>query len=423
MPTDNANTTNTSQAMLWLRLFLPFAGGYFLSYLYRSANALIGPLLSSELALSAGSLGLLTSAYFLSFAAAQLPLGMLLDRFGARRVESALLLVAAAGGASFALGTSIAELAIARGLIGLGVSACLMAAFKAFALWFPADRQASLTGWIMSAGGLGALAATLPLEAALQITGWREIFLALAAVTLAVAVWLFLSVPERAERSPPERLAVQWAGVRTVFASAHFWRYAPLGLCMTGGFLAVQGLWSVSWLMQVNGYARATAAEHLAAMSVAMLITYVLIGLLATGLARRGIRPLWLLAGGLGLSLLVLALIVSEASPHTHLLWIAYGSLSTFGTLAFSLTAAGFPLALSGRATTAFNLLGFSGAFAAQWGLGLLIDCLQALGQTAAMAHRNSFLVLLAMQLAAYGWFLFAGQRLRVASAREDPVS
>jgi MFS family permease len=62
---------------------------------------------------------------------------MLLDRFGARRVESALLLIAAAGAGTFALGQSIVDLAIGRGLIGLGVSACLMAAFKAFSLWFP----------------------------------------------------------------------------------------------------------------------------------------------------------------------------------------------------------------------------------------------------------------------------------------------
>lgn len=399
--------------MLWLKLFLPFAGAYFLSYLYRTANAVIGPVLTAELALGAGSLGLLTSAYFLSFAAAQLPLGMLLDRFGARRVESGLLLIAATGAATFAIGRTIGDLTFSRGLIGLGVSACLMAAFKAFSLWFPADRQASLTGWIMTSGGLGALAATAPLEAALQVAGWREIFVGLAGLTLVVAIWLFLSVPERTDGAKPEPLAAQWAGVRQVFASAHFWRFAPLGLTLVGGFMAVQSLWSVSWLMQVNGYARAVAADHMAGMSAAMLIAYLLIGLLATGLARRGIKPLMLLAAGLGLSLLTLALIVTQAVEHTYLLWIAYGSFSSFGTLAYSQAAAGFAVALSGRANTAFNLMVFVGAFGVQWGLGLLIDLLQAQGQTAAMAHRNALLALLGAQLAAYLWFLLAGRRVR----------
>ncbi len=396
---------------VWLKLFLPFAGAYFLSYLYRTANAVIGPVLTRELSLGAGELGLLTSAYFLSFAAAQLPLGVLLDRFGARRVESGLLLIAAAGAAVYALGQSIAELALGRGLIGLGVSACLMAAFKAFSLWFPAERQASLTGWIMTSGGLGALAATAPLEAALQLTGWREIFFALAGLTLAVAVWLFRSVPERTDAARPEPLAGQWAGVRAVFASAHFWRFVPLGLTLTGGFMAIQSLWSISWLMQVNGYDRATAAEHMAGMSVAMLIAYALIGLLATGLARRGIKPVMLLVVGVSLSLLTLALIAGELLPQTYLLWIAYGTFSSFGTLAYSQAAAGFPVALSGRANTAFNLMVFIGAFSVQWGIGLLIDLLQAQGQTSAMAHRSAFLALLAAQSAALAWFWIARPR------------
>jgi MFS family permease len=399
--------------MLWLKLFLPFAGAYFLSYLYRTANAVIGPVLSAELALGAAGLGLLTSAYFLSFAAAQLPLGMLLDRFGARRVESGLLLIAAVGAAVFALGQGIAELAVGRALIGLGVSACLMAAFKAFSLWFPAERQASLTGWIMTSGGLGALAATAPLEAALQLAGWREIFFALAGLTLAVAFWLFFSVPEHRDGGQPAPLAAQFSGVRAIFGSAHFWRFAPVGLMLTGGFMAVQSLWSISWLMQVNGYTRARAAEHMAGMSIAMLAAYMLIGLLATGLARRGIRPGMLLGGGLGLSLLTLALIATEALPQTHLLWVAYGTFSSFGTLAYPQAAAGFSVALSGRVNTALNLMVFVGAFAVQWGIGLLIDVLQTLGHSMATAHRHTFLALLATQIIAYAWFCLSSHRAR----------
>ncbi|MCM8612141.1 MFS transporter [Accumulibacter sp.] len=399
--------------MLWLRLFLPFAGAYFLSYLYRTANAVIGPVLSDELKLGAGDLGLLTSAYFLAFAAAQLPLGMLLDRFGARRVESALLLVAAAGAATFAMGQGIVDLAVGRGLIGLGVSACLMAAFKAFSLSFPAERQASLTGWIMTSGGLGALAATAPLEAALQLTGWREVFTVLAGLTFFVAGWLFVSVPEEQGTGRPESVATQWEGVKVVFGSAHFWRFAPLGLCLTGGFMAVQSLWSISWLMQVNGYTRAVAAEHMAGMSGSMLLAYVFIGLLATALARRGIKPVQLLGAGLSISLVTLALIVSGGLHQSYLLWLVYGTFSSFGTLAYSQAAGGFPLSLSGRANTAFNLMVFIGAFGVQWGLGLLIDLLQGYGLSPAMAHRSTFLVLLVAQAASLIWFWVAGRRRR----------
>ncbi|MFC5302033.1 MFS transporter [Azospira restricta] len=394
------------------RLLLPFAAAYFLSYFYRTANAVIGPELARELALSAGDLGLLTSTYLLAFCLAQLPLGMLLDRFGARRVESALLLFAAAGAAAFALAGGLPGLATARAAIGLGVSACLMAAFKAFSQCYPADRQASLTGWMMTAGGLGALAATAPLEALLALAGWREIFWLLAAATLAAAVWLFLGVADPPAATPTGiGLAAQWRGVRQIFASRHFWRFAPLGLTLTGGFMAVQGLWSIAWLMQVNGYTRAEAADHLAAMSFAMLFTYVGIGLLATRLAHRGIPPIRLLAGGVGLSIVMLALIAGEALPWTRALWIAYGACAGFGTLGYAQTAAGFPLALAGRATTAYNLLVFAGAFGAQWGMGLLIDLLVAYGRSPADALRAVFATLLALQIAAYAAFVLAGRR------------
>jgi hypothetical protein len=112
--------------------------------------------------------------------------------------------------------------------------------------------------------------------------------------------------------------------------------------------MAVQSLWSISWLMQVNGYTRAVAADHLAGMSIAMLIAYLLTGLLATGLARRGIKPVMLLIAGVGCSLLTLALIATEALGQTHFLWIAYGTFSSFGTLAYSQLAAGFPVASLG---------------------------------------------------------------------------
>ena len=407
--------------MLWIRLFLPFAGAYFLSYHFRTANAVIGPILSEELSLGAADLGLLTSAYFFAFGAAQLPLGVLLDRFGARRVEASLLLIAAAGAAVFASSLHIGMLTVGRGMIGLGVSACLMASFKSFSQWFPPERQASLTGWIMTSGTLGALAASTPLDLALQVATWREIFYVLAALTLGVAGWLFFSVPDKPGMPHPEPFSAQWAGVRQVLRSRHFWRFAPLGFALVGGFMAVQSLWSSAWLIHVNGYSRSLAAEHLAAMSVAMVIAYMLIGLLATRLAQRGIGPIYLLIGGMSLSLLTLLLIITQAVEQHFLLWIAYGTFSSCGTLSYSQTAAGFPVSLSGRANSTLNLMVFLGAFSLQWGMGGMIDALRAAGQSIELAHRNAFLLLFVIQLAAYLWMLIGGRK--TPSGQPTPAS
>ena len=141
-------------SLLW-RVLLPFACGYFLSYVYRTVNAVIAPDLVASLGLSASDLGLLTSVYFLTFALFQLPLGILLDRFGPRRVEAVLLLFAALGALLFGLSAGRDSLIAGRGLIGLGVSACLMAGFKAFVMWFPASRLPVVNGALMAAGGWG----------------------------------------------------------------------------------------------------------------------------------------------------------------------------------------------------------------------------------------------------------------------------
>ncbi len=131
--------------MILARVFVPFACGYFLSYLYRVINAVIAPDLVAELRLDAAELGFLTSAYFLTFALFQLPLGMLLDRFGPRRTEAALLMFAALGAFVFATASDIGGLVAGRALIGFGVSACLMAAFKAFRIFFAAEQPITMT--------------------------------------------------------------------------------------------------------------------------------------------------------------------------------------------------------------------------------------------------------------------------------------
>jgi len=111
------------------RVLLPFAAGFYLTILFRTINALISGQLTSDLALRAADIGLLTSVYFLTFAAAQIPIGSLLDRYGPRRVQSALLFVAAGGAALFGASQGF-PLVLARALIGLGVAAALTAGVK-----------------------------------------------------------------------------------------------------------------------------------------------------------------------------------------------------------------------------------------------------------------------------------------------------
>lgn len=181
-------------------VFLPFAAGYYLSYLFRTINALIVSRLAADLGLGAAELGALTSVFFLGFAAIQLPLGMMLDRFGPRRVQIALLPIAALGAAVFALADNFAVLVIARALIGVGVAGSLMSGLKAIVLWFPRERIPLANGCFIMLGALGAVTATAPAESLLQSIGWRGLFEALAALSTACALLIYLFVPDTALR-------------------------------------------------------------------------------------------------------------------------------------------------------------------------------------------------------------------------------
>lgn len=402
----------------FLPIYLAFASGYLLSYLFRTVNAVISPELTRELGLASGSLGFLTSAYFVAFAAMQIPVGMLLDRYGPRRVEPVLLAIAAGGALLFGLADSLAGLTFARAMIGAGVAACLMAPLKAIAVWYPPERRASLSGWMMVAGGSGALAATAPLEFALRFATWRMIFVVLAALTLAVAVWIWLRVPDTPKPKVAASAGEQWAGVRSVFGHPRFWWLAPLGGFGMGAFMAIQGLWAVPWMMDVEGMSRAAAARHLLAMGVVSLVGYLFLGLFATGLARRGVHPRHLFGAGFALNALALALIVAEM-PGSYLWWSLYGLGACANILAFAVLNEGFPIELAARANTAANLMMFAGSFATQWGIGLIADAVRAAtGGDAASGLRYAFAIVLAIDVATLAWFMRGWRRHAVHERR-----
>ena len=272
-------------------VFLPFAAGYYLSYLFRSINALISGQLTSDLALGAADLGLLTSVYFLTFAAAQIPIGVLLDRYGPRRIQSALLLVAAAGAALFGTAQGFVPLVVARAMIGLGVAAALMAGLKAIVLWFPRERVALVNSYLIMLGALGAVTATAPAERLLDWTGWRGLFELLAAATAACAVVIYFVVPEPV--SVASSVSSAPASLKTVYSDPRFWRLAPISATCVGSAWALQGLWAAPWLTDVEGLDRPSLITRLFVMAVALSFGALLLGTIAD----RGIALQALLVG------------------------------------------------------------------------------------------------------------------------------
>jgi MFS family permease len=392
-----------------LQIFLPFAGGYFLSYLYRTINAVLAPRLAADLQLDAASLGLLTSVYFLTFGAFQLPLGVLLDRFSPRKVEAVLLLFAAAGAALFATSDGLGDLVLGRALIGLGVSACLMASLKTFVLWFPSPRLPAVNGWVMAAGGLGALTATAPVQWALEMTSWRGVFAGLAVLTLLAAAALFLIVPERPAVGHGGDWRAQWRGIVEIFTSRTFWRLAPVGTLSMSAHMAIQGLWAGPWLKDVAGFDRMAMADHLFWAASGMVTGFLSIGALACRLNRLGIPPSAVAVGGMVMFMLAQLAIVLGYTGATLPLWTAFGFFGTSATLSYAILSQGFPPALAGRVNTALNLLVFVAAFVMQWGVGAVVGLWPATAESHAPAgYGVAFGLVLALQVVALGWFWYA---------------
>ena len=399
-------------------VFLPFAAAYTLSYLYRSVNAVIAPDLVPEFALTPSQLGLLTSAYFLSFAAFQLPLGLLLDRYGPRRTDGVLLMVAAAGAAVFATAPNAATLIAGRALIGLGVSGALMSGMKAHVLWFPLARLPAMNAWLFFVGGVGMVLATLPVELLLKVTDWRALFFALALLTVAAGSAVLRIVPERRETTHPESLRAQFRGLRSVFAARRFWQIGLAATASQGTNMAVQGLWSGPWLRDVAGLGREAAATHLLVMAAATMTGFLLWGNLAAWLARLGISVARVFAAGLGLFLLVQSVLVMNLPLAPALIWVGYGLFGTVGSLSYAVLSYAFPRHLAGRVSTALNALVFGWAFVVQWAIGGIIQLWPVLdGGYHVGGYRAAFGVFLALQVLAFGWMLLDGQRLRGSTA------
>jgi ParB/RepB/Spo0J family partition protein len=376
----------------------------YIAYLFRTINAVMAAPLATALGLGADGLGLLTSVYFLTFAAAQIPVGVLLDRYGPRRVQSALLVVAAVGSALFAVSDHFWMLLVGRALIGLGIASAMTGGLKALVHWFPGDRVPLLNGLMVMLGALGAVTATLPADLLLDWIGWRELFGLLAGLTAASAVMIYLIVPG----ATPVASGVVSAGLRKVYADPRFWRVAPLSASCIGTAWALQGLWAAQWFKDVEGLDRAGVVFHLFAMAVALSLGAILLGVAADRLRRRGVGPGSLL--GLVAAAFIatqFALILRLPLP-SYLQWAVVAAVGAATVLSFAILAEYFPKQLAGRANGALNLFHIAAAFVVQYATGVVLQYwTPQAGHYPEIAYQTAFALNLALQVVAWIWFMF----------------
>ena len=342
-----------------------------------------------------------------------MPIGGALDHFGPRRTNGVLLLVGAVGCFLFGVAESFPVLIVGRFLAGLGVAACLMAAFKAFVLWTSSDRLPFLNGLVMAVGSTGALAATTPTEWLLGLVSWRELFLLFAVSLVAGSVVLFVLAPRdprAAGGGESSSLLTATVGIRQVLRRRLFWSIAPLGVVHQATFLGIQSLWAGPWLSGIASMDRDAVATHLLLLAVAMVLGYLVTGALAGALTARGLSALTLLGATNVAFTATLLVLASGFAGAPAALWATFGFFGASGMLSFAILVAHYPPGLAGRVTSALNLLIFAAAFSVQAGFGALIDRFRGDGLEAPFDGAGfgvAFLVAAALQGLSLAWLRF----------------
>ena len=276
-------------------------------------------------------------------------------------------------------------------------------------MWFPPDRIPLVNGFQMAAGGLGALTATIPVESALAFTDWRGVFLVFAVLSLATALILYVTVPKRGlGAGAGERFADQMQGVREVFTAARFWRIAPLCVASQATFLAIQSLWAGPWLTDVAGLPRDAVAQYLFFIAAAMIAGNLTGGTIAMQLGRFGIKIMTVAVTGMALFACVQIALVLQWTDWALVIWMLFGFFGTSGILPYAALPQEFRPELAGRVVTGINVLSFFGAFAAQWGIGAVIDLWPktAAGGYAPEGFQAGFAMMLGLQIAGLIWYV-----------------
>lgn len=390
---------------------LPFASGYFMSYLLRAVNAVVAPDLVRDAGLSPAELGLLTAAYLGAFALFQLPLGVLLDRYGPRKVQSALLCIAAMGCLGFALAPGFVGLFTARAVIGLGFSAGLMASYKSSSTWVPIERRSLANAAIMAFGALGVIVATEPTEFLVSLAGWRTAFVVFAVFILGAAAFIFAVAPHADTAKTSAPLRQQFADMLAIVRLPLFRRVAPLLGLTAGVQIGIQTLWAGPWFRDVLGLAREDVARHLLWMALAFMIGILSVGIIADRLGRRGVGAIQVMLGFNVIYFIAQALIVFQVEALVVPAWLAVAAFGQVAILAFPWFAARVGPEVAGRSNATINFTMFIAAFATQYVVGLIIGWFP---QTAAGYDPRGYSwaigFFLMLQVAAFLWYLAGAQ-------------
>lgn len=373
---------------------------FVISQFYRASVAVITPQLIDEFNLKPTDLGLLSAVFFYAFALAQIPVGIFLDRIGARITMTVLSLVAVVGSLVFAWADSLSMLVLARVLLGLGMACNLMGTLKLLTLWFSPMHFATLVTVVMSLATAGSIGATSPLVLLVQAVGWRTAFNLFAVGTLlaTVAFWLIVRDHPRGRTADPATdktaptLRDTLSDLRQLFRNRSYWIISLGAFGRYGIYAAVQTLWAGPFLIRGIGMPPMTAGNLILLMNVGLIVGGPIWGHLSDNLmsSRKRVIMTGLFCMGIALGGLIA---LNPDSP----LWIfatlffALGFCSSSGMVMYAHIKELMPLEQAGVAMTGVNFFTMIGAAVFLQGMGGIMQYIYAGASMGLGAFRGAF--------------------------------
>ncbi len=345
----------------WI-IFAVFLAAYFFVYFHRMSLNVVGPYITEVVG---GNYVYLSSIYFWTYAAMQIPCGMLADRFGPRKVSFVFLLIATAGSALTAVSDTFMAAAIGKMMIAAGMAAVYIPMMKAIATWFPPNYFPQLTGIVIAVGNIGAISATVPLQIAVDSLGWRGTFELLAAITLIIAVLCFVLIRDLPLGASVKENTGMVLGLKTVFSGGRkFWPMALAYFLIYGTIMVFQGTISKSYFNDTYSFVTLTI-WIVAMIGVGKVLSTVLVGILS----GRGViksKRTAMIFGNVGFALVWLVLWVFAGSMDNALFWgvicTLFGFFGGFMSLSFTQVKEWHPTSISGTAVAALNVFLFLGS-------------------------------------------------------------
>jgi MFS family permease len=380
-----------------IALIAALVGTHVMSQFLRNSIGVIAPNLAQDIGLGAAGIGLLSSAFFLSFAAAQIPVGIAIDYYGPRRVMSSCVAIMVLGVSVFAFGANAEALLLGRVLMGLGCSSFFMGPLVVYGRWFSPDRFSTLTGVQLGVSGMGMLAATAPLAYGTATIGWRPSFLVIAALGVALGVIMFAVVRDDPPgRTPPPRtdsLAHSMRGLAQVVRVPSLVPVFVMNVFTYSAIVTVLGLWAGPYLSHVYGY-DIEARGNLLFVLAFVYVTATLLWGPTDRLFQSYKKPV--IIGALA-TVTLLAWLAVVGRPDTPLLvtwFVLLGLAAGFSPVLTAHNRALFPPALMGRGLTVMNLGTMGGVFLMQALTGAVVGLFDAPGGVYPLdAYRAAFAV------------------------------